>query len=324
MNIKKAIKFNSQRFIRNKYTELEDNTPLYLNSKNRHNNNININETESLDWENYRSIYNHLINYINLMIIDLSKDKKKLCKYLKDIFYSIFKISQEIKNNNKIIIDDNNNNDNLKTKQKLDNDDWNFLTGEQNIYTNNVNLMEQMLKDEENNEKNIIKPLLTQRYDKSKSFNNFKSSPFKTKLDRLQRKFKQKEKQYKIDKLEKEITINNINNMTQRDFNKLKCFPDFSFVKENYLKTNTSINSHIKSFDSIKEKENEIINNIKYLNIAKSNKEEKKYNLKDVIAKNLSLLNNNEKKKKIKFMRFANFSFFDTKIKIKNIKNYHF
>ena len=340
MNIKKAIKFNSQRFIRNKYTELEDNTPLYINSKNRHNNNININETESLDWENYRSIYNHLISYINLMIIDLSKDKKKLCKYLKDIFYAIFKISQEIKNNNKIIIDDNNNNDSLKTKQKSDNDDWNFLTGEQNIYTNNVNLMEQMLKDEENNEKNIIKPLLTQRYDKSKSFNNFKSSPFKTKLDRLQKKFKQKEKQYKIDKLnyllriseqnnlidklEKEITINNINNMTQRDFNKIKCFPDFSFVKENYLKTNTSINSHIKSFDSIKEKENEIINNIKYLNIAKSNKEEKKYNLKDVIAKNLSLLNNNEKKKKIKFMRFANFSFFDTKIKIKNIKNYHF
>ena len=328
MNIKKSIKFNSQRFIRNKLSGIEDNTLLYKKSKNSKIN-VNMNEEDSLDWDNYKSIYNHLISYINLMVIDLSRDKKKLCKYLKDIFYSIFKISQEIKNNNKIF---ENNSD--------DNDDWKFMTGEQNIYKNNVNLMEQMLKEETINEKNKLKPLLTQRFENSKSFNVFKSSPFKTKIDRLQKKFKQKEKQYKLDKLnylfrineqnnlinklEKEIQFNNINNMTQKDFNKIKCYPDFSFIKDNYLKTNSTINDNIKSFDNNKEKENEVIKNIKYLNIARNNEEEKKYNLKDVISKNLSLLKNQGKMKKIRFMRFANFSFCDTKTKVKQIKKYNF
>ena len=112
--------------------------------------------------------------------------------------------------------------------------------------------------------------------------------------------------------------------MTQKDFNKIKCYPDFSFIKDNYLKTNSTINDQIKSFDNNKEKENEVIKNIKYLNIARNNEEEKKYNLKDVISKNLSLLKNQEKMKKIRFMRFANFSFCDTKTKVKQIKKYNF
>ena len=326
MNIKKSIKFNSQRFIRNKLSGIEDNTLLYKKSKNSKIN-VNMNEEDSLDWDNYKSIYNHLISYINLMVIDLSRDKKKLCKYLKDIFYSIFKISQEIKNNNKIF---ENNSD--------DNDDWKFMTGEQNIYKNNVNLMEQMLKEEAINEKNKLKPLLTQRFENSKSFNVFKSSPFKTKIDRLQKKFKQKEKQYKLDKLnylfrineqnnlinklEKEIQVNNINNMTQRDLNKIKCYPDFSFIKDSYVKKINSINNnHKKLLEDSKDKEIPIINNIEHLSLTNNNKEKKKYNLKDIFSKNIFLLKNG-KMNKTRIMRFASFSMSDTKRKVEKIKNY--
>lgn len=339
MNTKAIVKLHSQRYKRNKDENIKHNTASSQtpnNLYNQQNININYNDTESLDWGNYESIYNNIISYINLMIIDLIKDKEKLCKYLKKIFYSIFKISQEIKLSNPIIKSKKNN---LNSKQSSSNEKWNFLTGEQ-FFNNNNNIKKQSIKEEKKNEKNSIGPFLTQRIDNSKSFNNLRVSPLKTKIDRLQRKFRQKEKQYKldklnyllrineqnslIDKLEKEIQINNINNITQEDFNKIKCYPEISIVKENYLTRNNSINNNQKIIDDFKEKENKIINNIRDLSITNtnSNKEKKKYNLKDIFSKNLFLLKNKGKMNKTRFMRFTSFSFSDTKTKVKKIMYY--
>jgi len=336
MNVKKIVNLNSQNSKRNKKDKIKSNTASSQTPESFNNDDkININK---LDWNNHESIYTHLISYINLMIIDLSKDKEKLCKYLKDIFYSVFKISQEIKNpeqkNN-----EEKNNITLNSKQNYSNEEWNFLTGEQFIRNNNDNLMEQLLKEETNNENNVMKPLLTQRFESSKSFKEFQISPFKNKIDRLQRKFKQKEKQYKIDKLnylfrineqnniikklEKEVQVNKINNMTQKDLNQIKCYPNFSFIKENFLRNNySSINKHKKLFEINKNNENEVINNMKYLNITNNNKESKKFNLKDVFSKNLFLLKNKGKMKKTRFMRFASFSISDTRTRVEKIKNY--
>ena len=336
MNRKKFINLNSQSSKRNKKFEAKNNTVSSQTPDNFNNDDkISMNK---LDWNNHESIYTHLISYINLMIINLSKDKEKLCKYLKDIFYSVFKISQEIKNpgekNN-----EEKNNISLNNKQNNSNEEWNFLTGEQFIRKSNDSLMEQLLKEETKNEKNNARPLLTQRFESSKSFNVFQISPFKNKIDRLQRKFKQKEKQYKIDKLnylfkineqnniinklEKEIQINNINNMSLKNLNKIKCYPDFSFITENYLRNNySSINKRKKLFEINKEKENEVINNMKYLSITNENRENKGFNLKDVLSKNLFLLKNKGKMKKTRFMRFASFSIGDTRTKVEKIKNY--
>ena len=344
MNINSVIKIDSQRSKRNRCDKINSNTASSQTPNTFYNNkNIDIidNEPDSLDWGNYESIYKHIISYINLMIIDLSKDKEKVCKYLRDIFYSIFKISQEIKNNNKIAEEkkDENIDINLNTKQNCStNEGWNFLTGEQFINKNNNNLIEQLLNQETKNEKNIIEPVLTQRIDNSKNINILQVSPFKKKIDRLQRKFKLKEKQYKLDKLnylfrineqnnlinklEKEIQVNNINNMTQRDLNKIKCYPDFSFIKDSYVKKINSINNnHKKLLEDSKDKEIPIINNIEHLSLTNNNKEKKKYNLKDIFSKNIFLLKNG-KMNKTRIMRFASFSMIDTKRKVEKIKNY--
>jgi len=337
MNRKKVINSNFQNSKRNQKVKVKNNTVSSQTPDNFNNNDDKISMSK-LDWNNHESIYTHLISYINLMIIDLSKDKEKLCKYLKDIFYSVFKISQEIKNPGEKINEEKNN-ISLNNKQNNSNEEWNFLTGEQFIRKSNDSLMEQLLKEETKNEINNVRPLLTQRFESSKSFNVFQISPFKNKIDRLQRKFKQKEKQYKIDKLnylfkineqnniinklEKEIQINNINNMSQKDLNKIKCYPDFSFITENYLRNNnSSINKRKKLFEINKEKENEVINNMKYLSITNGNKENKRFNLKDVLNKNLSLLKNKGSMKKTRFMRFASFSIGDTRNKVEKIKNY--
>ena len=331
---KTLVKIKTKRFKRNQNDKVKNNTissqtpRSFMNTMNTHNKIIDYNEPNSLDWSNSESIYNYLISYINLMIIDLSKDKEKLCKYLKDIFYAIFKISQEIKNNNQNIEDKNEENNNEIKKE-----DWNFLTGEQFIRKNNSNLMEQLLKEETKN----LEPLLTQRTERK---NIFQISPFKIKIDRLQRKFKQKEKQFNADKLsylfrineqnnlikklEKEIKDNNINYMTPKELNKIKCFPDYSFIKENYMKLKKGIiNNNIKKLEDNKENDGSILNNIKYLNIINNNKNNNnKLNLKKVFSKNLSLLKTGGKLEKMRIMRFASFSLSDTKINVEKIKNY--
>ena len=61
---------------------------------------------------------------------------------------------------------------------------------------------------------------------------------------------------------------------------------------------------------------------MKYLSITNGNKENKRFNLKDVLNKNLSLLKNKGSMKKTRFMRFASFSIGDTRNKVEKIKNY--
>ena len=330
---KTLVKINTKRFRRNQndkgknYTVYSQTPHSFMNT---HHKIIDYNEPNSLDWSNPESIYNHLISYINLMMIDLKKDKEKLCKYLKDIFYAVFKISQEMKNINQNLEENKNNEENNNEIKK---EDWNFLTGEQFIRKNNSNLMEQLLKEETKN----IKPLLTQRTESTK--NIFQISPFKIKIDRLQRKFKQKEKQFNMDKLsylfrineqnnlikklEKEIHDNNINYMTPKEFNRIKCFPDYSFVKENYLKLKNGINNNnIQKLEDNKEDDGSVLNNTKYLNIINNNKDDHKFNLKKVFSKNLSLLKSGGKFEKMRIMRFASFSLSDTKINVEKIKNY--
>ena len=121
------------------------------------------NISPDLDWNNYESIYNHLVSYINLMIINLKKDNNKLCKYLKEIFFAIFSISQKTKNFYKTIktssknsnITDKNIKDNNHIKKTnnstTNNGDWNFITGE--ITSNNNNYLIEDLYEKEKKKK---------------------------------------------------------------------------------------------------------------------------------------------------------------------------
>ena len=121
------------------------------------------NISPDLDWNNYESIYNHLVSYINLMIINLKKDNNKLCKYLKEIFFAIFSISQKTKNFYKTIKtsskNSNNTDKNIKDNNHIkktnnsttNNGDWNFITGE--ITSNNNNYLIEDLYEKEKKKK---------------------------------------------------------------------------------------------------------------------------------------------------------------------------
>ena len=333
---KTFVKLDSKKFGRNQNKNVKNitvtsQTPKsFINSSNII---IDYYEPNSLDWSDSKSIYNHLISYINLMIIDLSKDKEKLCKYLKDIFYAIFKISQEIKNVNQNTEGNNKNNED-NNNNDIKKEEWGFLTGEQFMRKNNNDLLEQLLKEETKNTKSF----LTQKTESNK--NIFKKSPFKIKIDRLQRKFKEKEKQFNIDKLsylfrineqnhlikklENEIHDKIMNHMPPEDLNKIKCYPDYSFIKENNLKLKNSINNNMKKSEDNKNNGGNLLNSMNFLNIINdnNNKENHKLNLKKVFSRNLSLLKNGEKLEKMRMMRFANFSFNDTKINVEKIKYY--
>ena len=157
----------------------------------------------------------------------------------------------------------------------------------------------------------------------------------------LRRKFKKKERQYKIDqlnflfrineqnqlidKLENEIKFNNINNLTQNELSQIKCFPDFPSIKDNFLKSNNSINHHIKIIEDNKENEktfNNNLNNMKFLNIINNYKNKRNLNLNDNFSKNLSLLNLQGKNQRMRLTKFASFSLNDTKAKVEKIKFY--
>lgn len=304
----------------------------FFNDDNR---NFTKNKKEILDWNNYESIYKNIISYINLMVIDLYKDKDKLCKYLRDIFYAIFNISQKTKNNRSFI--------NAKEKNKINNDmnyskksslseEWDFITQDQ-INKNNNELMEKLLKEELKNEN----PILTQRAEETKYFNNFNLSPLAIKITKLNKKFKRKENQFKIDKLkylfrineqnklinklEKEIQFNELNNMTQHDLSKVKCFPDF-YIKNKYFNSNKDSNSLYDIKYDEKRQKNINVYKIKHLNSVKNNNDEK-LNMNDIFSQNISLLRNEKKLRRQRYSRFISFSFSDTKLKVGKIKNFH-
>ena len=335
MKIKKIIKLKTPRFTRNQNVDLKIRAISSQTPNNFYHTNKKENkEDELFDWTNYESIYNNLISYINLMIIDLSEEKEKLCEYLKDIFHAVFKISQEIKKKKQVIdnIKNEDNNIDINNKQNSTHEEWNFLTGEIFYKKNNNNLI---------NEKNNIKQLFEKRINASKNHDISKISPFKIKVDMLRRKFKKKERQYKIDqlnflfrineqnqlidKLENEIKINNINNLTQNELSQIKCFPDFPSIKDNFLKSNNSINHHIKIIEDNKENEktfNNNLNNMKFLNIINNYKNKRNLNLNDNFSKNLSLLNLQGKNQRMRLTKFASFSLNDTKAKVEKIKFY--
>ena len=154
------------------YTKINNKTfclKKYQDNLNKNNDNDFSSQTGStsinklfldLDWNDYKSIYNHLISYINLMIINLNKDNNLLCKYLKEIYFFIFDITRKANNyykstyiNNKDVIPNideifiNNDNINKKTDNSIYNGEWNFITGERTS-NYNIDVMEKLYEKE--------------------------------------------------------------------------------------------------------------------------------------------------------------------------------
>jgi len=284
-NIKNLKKISYNKINKNmikRYFNINNNKRFYIRSKNKSDFNIKNNDqmrnslindkSPDLDWTDYESIYNHLISYINLMIIDLSKDNNKLCKYLKEVFFAIFTISQKTKNHyNTIYTDKNRKTNNVVDKNNSINDinkisnnstsnaEWNFITGE---ITNNNNtyLIEPIYGEEKKNndhelslyaKKNVtIKPIMTPGSEISKFGRSLEISFLEEKFEKLHKKMKRKEKLFKIDKLkyllkinkqnklinelENHIKLNSLNNLSDRSINEIKCFPDYSKIYENF------------------------------------------------------------------------------------------
>ena len=314
------------------------------------------NISPDLDWNNYESIYNHLVSYINLMIINLKKDNNKLCKYLKEIFFAIFSISQKTKNFYKTIKtsskNSNNTDKNIKDNNHIkktnnsttNNGDWNFITGE--ITSNNNNyLIEDLYEkekkkkeqgDKENKEKinssfiniNKIKKPLTQRFEKSKSEKELEMSFLQEKFEKLNKKFKKKEKEFQIDKLKYLFRINEQNkliknlenkmklNFIEKKINNIKCFPDLlnENNEDNSIRSclDLNISNKRKTFYLSHPKLNFKDNSINGKNC---------HNIEDIINKNLFKLRNKGKIHKNNLKKFISLSLSETKMQVDKILN---
>ena len=231
--IKSYTKSNNKTFCLKKYKDnLNKNNDNDFSSQTG---STSINKLSlDLDWNDYKSIYNHLISYINLMIINLNKDNNLLCKYLKEIYFFIFDITRKANNyykstyiNNKDVIpniDENkyiNDNINKKTENSIYNGEWNFITGERTS-NNNIDAMEKLYEKEKkkNEEEKVINSpnikkdeneLIAYKLDKlerPKIGQILEISLLKEKVKKLKLNYKIKEKQFKIDKLNYLFRIN--------------------------------------------------------------------------------------------------------------------
>lgn len=363
-------KFKNKKNIKNSdiYSKALYKNKSALNIKNNESNfsslifNSSINEVSpNLDWKNYKSIYNHLISYINLMIINLNKDNNKICRYLKEVFLAIFKISQNIKNNNQSNIKNINtykyknknynknfHNNSLNKKDSSTNIDWNFITGE--ISSNNGNnnkeeINKEKMKKYKSNSANIDKiekrQILTPRLEKSKIGKNLEIYFLEEKLEKLTKKYKKRKKQCKIDtlsylfkineqnkiikNLEEEIKSNLYNQLPEKDINEIKFFPDYKKIYDY---------KNIKK-DFIKKELGENNKNVLSQNISKNffshkkidiNENSKKWkkcnNLNDIISKNLFRLRNKGKINKSELKKFNSLSLSETRSQVQKIMLY--
>ena len=306
------------------------------------------NISPDLEWNNYKSIYEYLISYINLMIVNLNKDNNKLCKYLKDIFLAIFTISQKTKNFYKTIKTSNihntdkNNDNNIKTNSNSHIGEWNFITGE--ITSNNNNaIVEDLFEKEKNNEtwkdlnnkdKNNNREIISLTQRENNNEKNLEISFLQEKIEKLNKNFKKKEKQFQIDKLkylfrineqnilirqlENKIKINNLNNLSEKNIKEMQCFPDYK--KE---QNNEEIIIEKKCFH------NSIINERKeyFLSHPKLHFDDISifgkncHNIEDIINKNFFKLKNRGKLDKYNLKKFLSLSLSETKINIDKIIN---
>ena len=313
-----------------------------------------------LIWNNYQSIYDYLISYINLMIVDLNKDNNKLCKYLKEIFFAIFSISQKTKNyyktNNIHNIDKNNiiNDNNTKTNNSTNIGEWNFITGEINNSSNNNIMMEDLYEKEKNDigidinkmdkdiDKNNNKKMdLTQRTNNIENEKNLQIFFLQEKIEKLNKKFKKKEKQFQIDKLnylfrineqnilikqlEDKIKIHKFKSLSERTLNKLKCFPDYRNGQNNEVKIdekNQDKENIIKNYfnKNKKERKNFFLSHPK-INFDETSIGKNCRNMEDIINRNLIKFRNKGKLSKSNFKKFLSLSLNETKLHVEKIIN---
>lgn len=358
-----------------RYFKINNNKRFYIGSKNKSDVNIKNNNqmgnslindiSPDLDWTDYESIYNHLISYINLMIINLSKDNNKLCKYLKEVFYAIFTISQKTKSyyrtiymdkNRKAnnVVDKNNsiNDINKNSNNSTSNAEWNFITGEiTNNNNNNTYLIEPIYGEEKKNngpeislyekKNDAIRPIMTPGSETTKYGRSLEISFLEEKFEKLNKKMKRKEKQFKIDKLkylfkinkqnkiinelESHIKLNSLNNLSDRSINEIKCFPDYTKIYENFknYSDNEENNKSLK-LGYLKKKIDRkkfFISHpkINFSDISINGKN--CHNLNDIINKNLFKLRNKGKVNRSNFSKFTFISINDTKMQVQKMIN---
>ena len=304
----------------------------------------------NLDWGDCESIYNHLISYINLMIINLSKDNDKLCKYLKEIFYAIFTISQKTRSYYKTIsfgdysrkelnssIDKNSSLNDMNKNTDNSNSlhmNWTFITGAKENEKVNNKIQE---KEKELNNTEFIfhkKQMFTPRIEKSKILKDFEISIQEEKFERLQKKLKNKEKQFNIHKLqyllkineqnklinqlESQLKLNNINNLPEKSLNEIKCFPTYMKLYECIRKKGDNednnkvcnLKKNIKTF---------FLSHPKINHNGSSLNSNICHNIKDILHKNLFKFRNTEKPSDYNLHRFTSISISDTRMQIRNI-----
>ena len=285
------------------------------------------------------------------MIINLKKDNNKLCKFLKEIFFAIFSISQKLKtyyktiktnrkknNINKSIKDNNNKN------KSTNNGNWNFITGELTSNNNN-DLIEDLFEKEKKNKEdeanvnssiiNKIKKPLKQRFEKSKNDKELQISFLQEKFEKLNKKYKKKEKRFQIDKLYYLFRINEQNKLIQNLENKIKlnltsrkCYPDLhKIINKNSEELIIEKNNEDKSIGSYLDINNKNKRNTFYLSHPKLNFNENSiigkncHNIEDIIHKNLFKLRNKGKIHKNNLKKFISLSLSETKMQVDRILN---
>ena len=312
-------------------------------------------KSPDLDWENYESIYKNLISHIKLMIINIGKDNNKLCKYLKEIFYAVFNISQKTCYFYKTIFKFNSKQKNVFERNKSTNDiskptnnscqniDWVFYTGGKD----NNKLIDKF--GEKNKKGNTSEKLLrkykiiTPRIRESKAEKNLDISLLEEKYKKLTKKMKKKEKQFNVDKLhylfqineqnkiikdlEDQLKVKNFNSLSSRSQNEIKCFSDYSKMYESLRKrseaeeNNRSVRNDRLFYLNNKINKKFFISHPK-LNYSDISIDGKKcYNPKDILEKNLFKLRNRGRPYNLNLKKFTSISINDTRMQVNNILN---
>ena len=195
--------------------------------------------------------------------------------------------------------------------------------------------------DKDIDKNNNKKMDLTQRTNNIENEKNLQIFFLQEKIEKLNKKFKKKEKQFQIDKLnylfrineqnilikqlEDKIKIHKFKSLSERTLNKLKCFPDYRNGQNNEVKIdekNQDKENIIKNYfnKNKKERKNFFLShpkiNFDEISIGKNCR-----NIEDIINRNLIKFRNKGKLSKSNFKKFLSLSLNETKLHVEKIIN---
>ena len=338
----KYIKFNelsnnnkSKLFLKNKTIEESSNNSLLIKNKENYNLTNNLEDNDDLFLkttvisENKKfglieiiSIYNSILNKLNILLKSYNAIS---CKYIFSLLIKIKNFIYNIIDEKKFIInlsrnDYSNEISNIK-KYKYKTNIYNIKKYNSFYSRNNNYSAFQNYKNRKNstsiqknieiNESNIIPD--------NQNNNIRKIKYLRRKIANIENKFKIEELNYlfcigeqnkKISKLEKEINLNNVDNMSKEELRKYKCFPNyikFDVIDDYSQKLNNlkeKKNQRNKCYSSFEQRRNLKNNFSKEQNNDNINKKNGKENIKEnKLEENLNKIEDDNKRNTIKIIK---------------------